>query len=235
LIPAGSFPRPEGLLLCTAVAAPFFMGNAITLIKTEIEPDAVQIGRLFAKAKSSMVESLKYYVECGQSLKAIKDSLPHGEWLPWLKAQKNILGFGEWSAQRMMKAAETKTWLTTDLDDSQALTLSQEIWGNSSGGFARQMTGFMETNTPALYVEAVRKVMGGIDLDPASNDEAQKTVQAKIWHTENGLKISWPGRVFLNPPYKQPLIQQFVDKLLASIEQGDTQQAISAIVVLLDG
>jgi hypothetical protein len=43
--------------------------------------------------------------------------------------------------------------------------------------------------TPRKYLDAVREVMGAIDLDPASSKEANETVQAKKFYTEadNGL------------------------------------------------
>ena len=46
-----------------------------------------------------------------------------------------------------------------------------------------------EWYTPAKYIEAARKVMGGIDLDPATCELANKTVKATKYHTKenNGL------------------------------------------------
>jgi len=60
-----------------------------------------------------------------------------------------------------------------------------------------------EYYTPSKYIEAVRQVLGGIDLDPASCELAQKTVRAKAYYTkaDDGLSRQWSGRVFLNPPY----------------------------------
>jgi hypothetical protein len=63
-----------------------------------------------------------------------------------------------------------------------------------------------EHYTPKPIVTAARKVLGGIDLDPASCELAQHVVQAEAWYGpgspygENGLKEPWLGRVFLNPP-----------------------------------
>ena len=56
--------------------------------------------------------------------------------------------------------------------------------------------------TPSPFVEAARELMGGIDLDPASDAEANHTVMADAYYTEadNGLDRPWAGRVFLNPP-----------------------------------
>lgn len=59
--------------------------------------------------------------------------------------------------------------------------------------------------TPPDVIELVRTLFGGtIDLDPASNEEAQKTVRAITWYCEADNSLSdepWdPGSVFLNPP-----------------------------------
>jgi phage N-6-adenine-methyltransferase len=85
-----------------------------------------------------------------------------------------------------------------------------------------------EWYTPKPYVEAVRKVMGSIDLDPASCDEAQKNVKAKEYYTEedDGLAQSWSGCVFLNPPYNMPVVQQFVDRTIQEYEEGKITSAV---------
>lgn len=92
---------------------------------------------------------------------------------------------------------------------------------------ATKWTGDQENYTPSIYVEAARSVMGSIDLDPASCEYAQETVKAKCYFTkeDDGLGQDWKGNIFLNPPYSQPDINHFVDKLLDSITTNG-QQAI---------
>jgi hypothetical protein len=89
-------------------------------------------------------------------------------------------------------------------------------------------TGNDEWFTPPELVEAARTVLGGIDFDPASNDIAQKTVQAGAFFTKetDGLTKPWPGRVWLNPPYSRQLIGKFIDKLLDELDSGHTTAAI---------
>lgn len=75
-----------------------------------------------------------------------------------------------------------------------------------------------EWYTPKEYIEAARSVMGSIDLDPASNDFANKTVKAERYYTEkeNGLLQRWYGNIWMNPPYSSALIKDFAIKLADS-------------------
>lgn len=84
-----------------------------------------------------------------------------------------------------------------------------------------------EWYTPPEYVEAARRVLGEIDLDPASCVEANKTVKAKKFYTaqDDGLQYDWPGRVWLNPPYGG-LTAKFVNKLIEQYRQRITTGAI---------
>jgi len=71
--------------------------------------------------------------------------------------------------------------------------------------------------TPSKYIESARTVLGRIDLDPATSELAQKTVNADKYYTidNSGLEESWKGNVWMNPPYSMPEIQTFIDKLLS--------------------
>ncbi|MBK8752953.1 MAG: hypothetical protein IPL99_15565 [Candidatus Competibacteraceae bacterium] len=85
-----------------------------------------------------------------------------------------------------------------------------------------------EWYTPAEYVEAARDVMGGIDLDPASCEDAQSTVQAGRFFSkeQDGLAQPWHGRVWLNPPFEAAVIAPFVAKLIADFQSGSIAQAV---------
>ena len=89
-------------------------------------------------------------------------------------------------------------------------------------------SGENEWYTPPKFTEAARRVMGGIDLDPASNELANKFVGADAFYTkeDDGLTKPWRGRVWLNPPYAQPLISEFAAAVVEKHEKGEFEQAI---------
>jgi len=89
-------------------------------------------------------------------------------------------------------------------------------------------TGNPEYYTPPAIVEAARRVMGGIDLDPATCLTAQEYIRAARYHTveDSGLLHPWSGRVWLNPPYRMPEIQAFVLRLVEHYRSGEVNQAV---------
>jgi ParB family chromosome partitioning protein len=92
-----------------------------------------------------------------------------------------------------------------------------------------QGTGENEWYTPSEHIELARVVLGGIDLDPASSDLANDRVKAEAFFTaeDNGLSKDWRGRVWLNPPYSQPAIANFSEKLASEWELGNIESAIA--------
>lgn len=98
---------------------------------------------------------------------------------------------------------------------------------------ARHSMDSPEWYTPSAYVEAAREVMGGIDLDPASHEEANRIVKAKKFYTaeDDGLAHQWKGRVFLNPPGGKredghSLVALFWFSLMMAHRVGNVPQAI---------
>lgn len=89
-------------------------------------------------------------------------------------------------------------------------------------------SGENEWYTPPQYLEAARKVLGKIDLDPASSLVAQNNVKASRFFTitDDGLSQAWKGRVFLNPPYSKDLIERFSLRLTEFYESGNVSSAI---------
>ena len=91
---------------------------------------------------------------------------------------------------------------------------------NSSGNF--------EWYTLEYIISLAKSVMGEIDLDPASCESANSIVKAEEFFGigDNSLDRDWGGRVYINPPHRQPHILRFANKLLYEIDVGRVTQAI---------
>ena len=78
-------------------------------------------------------------------------------------------------------------------------------------------------HTPAKYIEAVRSVLGSIDLDPFSSALANETVKADRFLTvaDDALgDAPWcvsPVTAFLNPPYGKGVIDAAVARFLTAL------------------
>ena len=89
-------------------------------------------------------------------------------------------------------------------------------------------SGNNEWYTPREYIDAALRVLGWIDVDPASNELANQVVGAKRYYTaeDDGLCHRWDGRVWMNPPYAAGLVDRFCAKYAEHVLCGDIQQGI---------
>lgn len=89
-------------------------------------------------------------------------------------------------------------------------------------------SGENEWYTPPEYIACAKAVMGRIDIDPASSDLANKTVQASVFFTKenNGLDKLWAGKVWMNPPYSIELVRKFITKYADHVSSGKITEGI---------
>lgn len=90
-----------------------------------------------------------------------------------------------------------------------------------------QTSGKVEYYTPAEIVEAARRVMGSIDLDPASSPAANARVRATRIFTaaDDGLSRPWGGKVWMNHPFGRKTNRPWIDKLVGEYRSGRVSQA----------
>lgn len=112
-------------------------------------------------------------------------------------------------------------------EDSQELTQSA-LLKMATGPHVSHNSGENEWYTPTKYIEAARRVLGSIDLDPASSDVANVSVRASHYYTaeDDGLTKEWNGATWMNPPYSQPLISQFCIKWMKEYDAGNITSGI---------
>lgn len=97
----------------------------------------------------------------------------------------------------------------------------------NNASLINQTSGNFEYYTPSFIVEAARRVMGSIDLDPASSAIANQTVRAMHYYTieDDGLQQPWFGNVWMNHPFSRANNPKWIDKLRIEYEIGDVGQA----------
>jgi hypothetical protein len=194
----------------------------------QLDRDAIEIGDLFRRGNTSIIDAARFHIECGKRLAKKKAALGHGHWLPWLKANRDALGgLTPRTAQLLMKAA-AKYEVDFAFDNiADAKRFHRELWNNSLL-LAQVNSGNDEWYTLDRELDLVRAALGGgtIDLDPASCAVAQRRVRAKRYFTKqtDGLMQQWRGTIFCQPPYSR--MMEFTDKLITEYEAGRTTAAI---------
>jgi hypothetical protein len=87
-------------------------------------------------------------------------------------------------------------------------------------------------HTPLEYLEAARAVLGVIDLDPFSDEQANTRVKATriITVADDGFTVSWADpetrTVWMNPPYTKGASSRVVDKFIEEYDYGSFDEAI---------
>lgn len=85
-----------------------------------------------------------------------------------------------------------------------------------------------ECYTPVHIADRAHQCLGGIDLDPASCEIANRQVRAARYYTktDNGYMQPWAGRVFLNPPFTNNQVPRWVKRLGTAYDDGDVTAAV---------
>jgi DNA N-6-adenine-methyltransferase Dam len=159
--------------------------------------------------------------EAGDLLIKVKEALPHGKFIPWMKAS---LPFSVDKARDLMNHAMACV-------SAEALSKPLPDYAPSQMGHGARFGGKdspQDCRTPARIIEAARLTLGGtIDLDPAtSKKQNDEIVHATHIFTEqdDGLTKPWHGRVWLNPPWNNAA--GFTTKLIEEHQAGRVKAAI---------
>lgn len=85
--------------------------------------------------------------------------------------------------------------------------------------------------TPPEIVADLAARYGPFDLDPCARPE---TAKAPIYFTpaDNGLAMTWFGRVWLNPPYSDP--GPWLKKAKESVQRGDCECVVALLPAATD-
>jgi phage N-6-adenine-methyltransferase len=120
-----------------------------------------------------------------------------------------------------------------ELPESHKDAFSEYVNLNGDGvyKFRKATTGDSDSwGTPKNVIDLAKQVLGTIELDPASNGEAQSRIKAKRHFTkkDDALKPEWKAStVYLNPPYSEAT--KWMTKALEEYSSGRTKELIILI------
>jgi phage N-6-adenine-methyltransferase len=182
---------------------------------------------------------VKDWIACGECLLRIKDSLPHGSYIPYIESR---LPFGKMQASMYVRFARQAPALLELIEKegsmSQKDALKRLPAANKDemayvGSLEGENTGRDSDNwhTPQDIIEAAKSVMGGkIDLDPFSSKEANGRIGATIFYTEedDALSMDWAKveTVFINPPYGRGVIVKAIKKVIEEYKKESFKEGV---------
>lgn len=177
-----------------------------------VSRSAVQRAR---KVRESAAPELVEAVESGRVSVSAAAGLVHAP----VEEQRRVAAISKTADYKEKQAAIQEARARIDIFDNGPASVDIAHVGYNSGD--------NEWYTPAEYIKAARAVMGGIDLDPASSPTANEKVGAERFYTEkdDGLAQPWSGRVWMNPPYAQPLIDRFCTRMASTYADGEITEA----------
>jgi hypothetical protein len=99
----------------------------------------------------------------------------------------------------------------------------------NSAQLINQDSGDVEYYTPPEIVEAARRVLGAIDLDPFSSATANERVNAVRYFTraDDGFAQPWAGRIWCNHPFGRKTNPAFSRKWQAEIARPEVVAVIN--------
>jgi len=91
--------------------------------------------------------------------------------------------------------------------------------------YINQTSNTVEWYTPSEIIEAARKTLGRIDLDPFSCEQANKTVKATHIFTkqDDGFEQHWFGKVWCNHPFSRENNKRIAWKALEEHVSNDCE------------
>lgn len=200
------------------------MISAPAIVRTARQEIEAEVANIFLDIGRQEKRNLSQFLHAGRQLIKLKDMTDRGDWLPTLQR----MGVSARMAQYAMRAAKCETFRISKCESIRDVLAVLEEDEPEPKAHVSHATGQHEWYTPPEYIDVVKAVLGGIDLDPASSAEAQKFVKAKRYFTveDDGLSKPWKGRIWLNPPYGSGVIDKFTDKLVVHYEAKDVSSAI---------
>lgn len=133
---------------------------------------------------------------------------------------------GDLSVSFAAKVAELPA---ADQEDIAVLPKAEAIEEYKRRVHVANNSGNNEWYTPLDILEQARLTLGGFDCDPASSPVANESVRADTYYTaeDDGLQqATWGRRVWMNPPYAQPLIAQFCESFVERHARGEIASGI---------